>query len=149
MASDRREIWAKPYSPACHAQHEELHKHETGKEGVGHAGIGGEQLRSGLQAVNDEAAHEHCGHGLAGDAQGQGGDERAAGHGVVGRLGTRHAFDGALAEFILVLGEAAGLVIAHGPRRQHSQCHDGDDDKTSHLVVFFIYICKDRINNEK
>ena len=41
----------------------------------------------------------------------------------------------------------AGLVIAHGPRRQHSQCHDGDDDKTSHLVVFFIYICKDRINN--
>ena len=95
------------------AEHEELDEHEAREERIGHARMGGEQFRAGLQAVDDEPAHEHGGHGFAGDAERQRGDERTAGDGVVGGFGTGHAFDGALAELVLMLGEAPGLVVAH------------------------------------
>ena len=82
------------------------------EEGVGHGRIAGKQLRSRLEALNDQSAHEHGGHGLAGDAQRQHGDQGAAGHGVVGRLRTCHALDGTFSELLFVMGELPGGIIA-------------------------------------
>ena len=49
---------------------------------------------------------------LAGDAQGEHGDEGAAGDGVVGGLGAGHALNAAVAELLFLLGELAGGVVA-------------------------------------
>ena len=45
-------------------QHRKLNQHETGKECVGHRSVSGEELRSRLQTVNDQTAHQHSGHGF-------------------------------------------------------------------------------------
>ena len=94
-----------PAAQKADAQHKELDQHKAREEGVGHGRIAGKQLRSRLEALNDQSAHEYGGHGLAGDAQRQHGDQGAAGHGVVGRLGACHALDGAFSELLFVMGE--------------------------------------------
>ena len=94
-------------------QHEELHEHEARKEGIGHGSVLSEQLRSRSKTLNDKAAHENCRDGFAGDTEGKHRDERAAGDGVVRGFGAADAFDRAVAEVFLMLGELLCAVIAH------------------------------------
>ena len=101
-----------PAAQKADAQHKELDQHKAREEGVGHGRIAGKQLRSRLEALNDQSAHEHGGHGLAGDAQRQHGDQGAAGHGVVGCLRACYALDGAFSELLFVMGELPGGIIA-------------------------------------
>lgn len=60
-----------------YSQHEKLDENKACKEGVGHCGMLGEQLRSGLQALNDKTAHQNCGNAFSGDTEGEHGDKRA------------------------------------------------------------------------
>ena len=73
----------------------------------------GEKLGTGLETLNDKTAHQNCGNGLAGDTKSEGGDQRAAGNSVVGSLGTCNALHSAVTEFLLMLAEVSGAVIAH------------------------------------
>ena len=93
-------------------EHAELYDDKAGKEGIGHGSILGEKLRSGLEALDDEAAHENGGNGFSGDAQRQGGDQGAAGDGIVGRFGTGYAFNIAVAEGFRMLGKLTGCIVA-------------------------------------
>lgn len=66
---------------------------------------------TGLHALDHEGA-QHDGSGtVAGDTQGEHGDHGAAGHGVVACLRGADALGSAVAELLLVLGPALGLVI--------------------------------------
>lgn len=93
-------------------EHEELYDDEAGKEGVGHRRIFREKLRSRLEALDDEAAHEDGGDGFTRDAESQRRDERAAGDGVVRCFGARNAFDGAVSEFLRCLGELLRGIVS-------------------------------------
>lgn len=93
-------------------EHEELDDDEAGKEGVGHRCVLGEELRPGLEALDDEAAHEDGGDGFTRDAESQCRDEGAAGDGVVRCFGARNAFDGAVSEFLRCLGELLRGIVS-------------------------------------
>lgn len=113
-------------------EHEELYDDEAGKEGVGHRRIFREKLRSRLEALNDEAAHEDSGDGFTRDAESQRRDERAAGDGVVRSFGARDAFDGAVSKFLRCLGELLGSIIAEeagdGGARARKNADDVPDE---------------------
>ena len=56
-------------------QHEELGNYETCKECVCHFRVLGKQLRTGLQTLNNQTAHQYGCYRFSGDAQGQSGDQ--------------------------------------------------------------------------
>ena len=69
-----------------------------------------EDQGTGLNALHDQRTQQQGGGGVAGDAQGQQGDDGAADGGVVGRFRGDHAVDDAGAELLGVLG----LVFGNG-----------------------------------
>ena len=110
-------------------QHEHIGDEDADDEGVGDAGLGLEQGGSRGKALDHKGAHEHGGDGVAGDAQCQHGDQRAAGDGVVGGLGVGDGFPGAVAEGFRVLGEDFTLVIGQpGGGVAAGAGDDADDD---------------------
>ena len=118
MASERREICAKPRQPRRPMPSIKNWTSTKAREkGIGHGRVAGKQLRPRLETLNDQSAHEHGGHGLAGDAQRQHGDQGAAGHGVVGRLRTCHALDGTFSRTPLCDGRTAGRYYSPRSRR--------------------------------
>jgi hypothetical protein len=62
--------------------------------------------------------HHQRHHRVGGDAQGEEGDERGLGPGVVRRLGARHPFDGSPAEAARIPGQLL-LQSVRGERAQH------------------------------
>lgn len=113
-------------------EHEELYDDEAGEEGVGHRRIFREKLRSRLEALDDEAAHEDGGDGFTRDAESQRRDERAAGDGVVRCFGACDAFDGAVSKFLRCLGELLGGIVAEeagdGGARARKDADDVPDE---------------------
>ena len=128
-------------------QHEELHENKAREERVGHRRVLGEELGARGEALNDKTAHQNRRDGFAGDAKRQHRDQRAAGNGVVGRFRAADAFDGAVAEVLLVLGELLGVIVAHeagdGRARARENADDvaddpgTDDRRREHLLLRF------------
>ncbi len=92
-----------------------------------------EQVRPRDQTVDQQAAQQRRRHRVAGDAEGQHGNQAAADDRVVGGLRTGHGLDRALAEQAGVLGIASrfraadeGRDVGAGTRNQADQ---GSDDR--------------------
>ena len=100
-----------------------------------------EQQRPGVQSPNHEAAEENRGGAGARDAERQHRQERRGAGGVRRRFRREHAVDAALAEALLVAGEALGEVVAHergGDRptgRDAEPASDGRGAQQGHPVA--------------
>ena len=87
-----------------------------------------EDQGAGLNALHDQGTQQQSGGGVAGDAQGQQGDDGAAHGGVVGRFRGHHAVDDAGAELLGVLGLVLGDGI--GQHVGRSGADTGQDAQT-------------------
>lgn len=92
-------------------------------------GVFKENVGSGGDALDEERAHEHGGHVVAGDAEGQERDHGGTGHGVVGGFGSHDAFDGAFAELLGMFRGALGFGVGHVGGGGSPEAGHGADDR--------------------
>ncbi len=111
-----------------HEQHHHRGHQQRGEDGVDQRPLADEQQRPWLDAVNQKAAEQDRGGGVAGNAQGHQRHHGAADAGVVRRLAGDHAADVALAIGFRLLGALLGDDVgeqvggAGADARQDAHC---------------------------
>src|SRR5699024_8672987 len=110
LVGDQRHLGPQVGHVQVHDQQQHVSDKHTGGDAPDKVGVVLVQQGAGIQAVHDEGAQQNGNRGGAGDAQGEQGDQSGAGVGVVGRLGTGDALNGAVAEAAGVLGR----LLLHG-----------------------------------
>ena len=90
------------------------------------------QQRAGLEPMDDEGAQQDGRDGVAGHPQGQERNHGAAGAAVVGRFGSRHAFNHTGTELFRRLGGALGFAVGDKgcdvPARTGNGADEGTDN---------------------
>ena len=89
-----------------------------------------EEHGSGSEPLNGECAHEDGGDGVAGDAEREQRDKRAARDAVVGSLSRENTLVSALTKHLGVLGGTARLVIGEEGRDTAAGSGDNADERT-------------------
>lgn len=97
-AGNEHDLGEQAHRVVAQKQHEDVGDEQGDENAVDERALFLEQQRTGSHALDHKRAeHDRRDH-VAGHAEGQQGDERAAGDGVVGGFRGRDAFNGALAE---------------------------------------------------
>src|SRR5260221_2083691 len=132
---DRRERHAQDGGEERHrGEHEDEADHvaeiHRGDQSPDEALVLDEQERPRVQAPQRQAAEQDRRRARARDAESEHRQERGSAGGVRRRLRSEHAFDAALAEGLLILGETLGEVVAHeggGDRAPRSDAEPAAD----------------------
>ena len=92
---------------------ENIDEQKPHKQRINQIRVGGEQHRSGLDAVNFKHTEQYRGDCSAGDAQRQHGDECGDSRCVVSSFGSGHAANIAGADFLFVMGRSGLNFFFH------------------------------------